>query len=261
MKKSLLSLLSATLLCSALAAPACGTKPGQEEEENKQKEEDKNIPLCKTDRKESEMVKITVNEGKTYCIDRYEAFLISGALGNSHQNDDPTSFDGDSSTKAIVGSLAGKKPLNDVSWYQARAACQNSGARLCTKEEWEYACRGTALLNYPYGNEFIEEKCNDNYYYAAHKNGDNFDPWANSGTFKSCRSALGLYDLSGNGEEWIETATEELPDSAVLNHRFVRGGSYASNRDALKCADSTAHRDPNEHTPDRTFRCCKDFVQ
>ncbi len=258
MKNSLPAILSSALLMSAIIS-ACGTKPGQEEEENKQNTEDKNIPLCVTNRKDSEMVKITGSKGETYCIDRYEAFLISGALGNSKQNNDPTSLEGDSSTKAIVGSLAGKKPLTDVSWYQAQAACTNSGARLCTKEEWEYACRGAAVTNYPYGNEFTEEKCNDNYYYAAHKNSENFDPMASSGTFKSCRSALGLYDLSGNGEEWIATAVEELPDSAVLNHRLVRGGSYASNREALKCVDSTAHRDPNEHTPDRTFRCCKDF--
>ncbi len=260
MKKAPLFSLSALLVVINVSAVGCGSKPKTAAEaESAEEELDKSVELCPAAREQSEMVKVTNKAGKTYCIDRYEAFLISGNIGNSRQNADPLSTSGDSSTTAIVGSLPGKRPLSDVSWYQARSACINSGARLCTQEEWEFACRGPELLAYPYGNEFSEEKCNDNYYRAAHDSGENFDPWVNSGTFKGCRSALGLYDLSGNGEEWVETAVPELPDSAVLNHRLVRGGSYASNRPALMCADPDAHHDPNDHTPDRTFRCCRDL--
>lgn len=243
----------------AFSLLACGDKPGQHDDPDNPPQEKPDEPsseYCATLRPNSEMILIETADAK-FCIDRYEAYYISGQWGLAEQSSDVTAMAGDGSTTAIVGSKSGKIPVTNVSWWQALAACENSGAHLCTQKEWESACRGNNRLNYPYGNDFIEKKCNDSFYMAANSAGsDNYEPLKAGGSFNGCRTLTGVYDLSGNIEEWVNTAINSLPDSNYYDHRFVRGGSYRSNRPALQCTDTDAHHAPGEAAADRGFRCC-----
>jgi hypothetical protein len=77
-----------------------------------------------------DMVSITIENQKLFCIDKYE--------WPNHQ-------------KSI--------PLTGVSWVQAKMYCIDAGKRLCTQKEWESACNGGSELLYPYGNTFQKERC------------------------------------------------------------------------------------------------------
>ena len=56
--------------------------------------------------------------------------------------------------------LAGVRPAVMPDWNLARHACEVEGKRLCTVEEWEFACEGTEMWPYPYGTERDAEACN-----------------------------------------------------------------------------------------------------
>jgi formylglycine-generating enzyme required for sulfatase activity len=57
-------------------------------------------------------------------------------------------------------SRGGTVPNGYLTYYAARAACQNAGKRLCREEEWVTACRGERQLEFPYGAHYLPGKCN-----------------------------------------------------------------------------------------------------
>lgn len=197
------------------------------------------------------MVWVTRADDTRFCIDRFEATVDGGALGNAHQgaNDEDPNIDG--STAAVAGVTLGDTPATGISWYQAKAACENAGKRLCTLAEWELACRGPGNLIYPYGDTMVEDACNGFFAYTGQTP-------AATGSLDTCGSAWGAYDLSGNLEEWVLDRWPRLPGSALLDDRAVRGGSYKSNSNALQCIGDEFHEPPGSSDVDRGFRCCAD---
>lgn len=188
-----------------------------------------------------------------FCIDRYEASLDGGALGNAHQSsgdDAATALDGSTQARARVA--LGVPPSTNISWYQAKAACTNAGKRLCTLAEWERACRGPDANLYPYGDTVDHEACNG--FFQPFKQ----EP-ANTGAFRDCGSAYGAFDMSGNVEEWTATAVEATPGSGVPDARALRGGSFRSNSKALACVGPEFHAAPGSTAADRGFRCCRNL--
>lgn len=197
------------------------------------------------------MAHITQADGTAFCIDRFEASLSPGSLGNGTQSQDDTSLAPDGSTRAQALQALHASAATGVTWYQAKSLCENAGKRLCTTSEWERACRGPNSTSYPYGDASNDSLCNGFFQY--------FTPNpAPTGSFKACVSLFGAYDLSGNLEEWLDTSVIRTPGTTVLNDRALHGGSYASNSDALACVGVEFHAPPNEAMPDRGFRCCKD---
>ncbi len=45
----------------------------------------------------------------------------------------------------------GVYPWIMVSWYEAEDLCADEGKRICTEEEWTFACEGEEAVPYPYG--------------------------------------------------------------------------------------------------------------
>lgn len=107
-------------------------------------------------------------------------------------------------------------PVNCVDWHQAKAFCEQAGARLPTEREWEYAARGGSEQRiYAWGNEPPDGRCCYNH----------------EGTCKVGSYApgpFGLMDLTGNVWEWTASAFGPYPaESADGPIRIYRGGSFS----------------------------------
>ncbi|MBF0472567.1 MAG: formylglycine-generating enzyme family protein [Nitrospirae bacterium] len=139
-------------------------------------------------------------------------------------------------------------PAERLSWEDSQEFIKKLNSksdgkfRLPTEAEWEYACReGGKKVRFGNGKNILSEK------------DVNIDPNREKtlpvGSFRP--NALGLYDMSGNVDEWVEDWYDE---KAYSNHLRVnpindivvksiesesgyvkRGGSWG-NPDALRCA-------------------------
>jgi hypothetical protein len=131
-------------------------------------------------------------------------------------------------------------PRTNVSFADATRICSARGERLCSEGEWERACRGKGGASYPYGQAFDGARCNTKGAGAA------LSP---AGTFQSCKSAVGAYDMSGNVAEWVASGAQkggsthdgakESRCSAVIRGAPVSGGPLVGFR---CCADPTGKR-------------------
>jgi len=124
------------------------------------------------------------------------------------------------------------RPVETVSWHQARAYCaaltaQQAGNppagyeyRLPTEAEREYACRAGTTTEFHYGPDLF---CNQaRFGYSFHSNSSCF-----SGSTVPVGSyapnAFGLYDMHGNVAEWCLDSYAQY-SSASVTDPFVTGG-------------------------------------
>ena len=132
-----------------------------------------------------------------------------------------------------------KKPRTNINQVAAEGLCKRAGKRLCTDSEWKRGCRGRGGAEFPYGKNFRGGVCN-----TETEDGDEgvLKP---SGKFRRCKSASGLYDMSGNVAEWTSSST-------------VRGGDFASSDEDAAC-NGGGRRSPGTARSSIGFRCCKSF--
>ena len=152
---------------------------------------------------------------KEFCIDRYE-----------HPNE------------------AGKQPMVSVSWKQAASLCRTQKKRLCTEEEWEYACKGPANQKYAYGNELKPDVCNTKDAEGRER------PIVPSGQNPRCKSPFGVFDLSGNVSEWTVSIYSPGVDS-----RTIKGGSSMKPTLSTRCSSRLPS---GSRKADLGLRCCVD---
>ncbi|OGJ87416.1 MAG: hypothetical protein A2268_14785 [Candidatus Raymondbacteria bacterium RifOxyA12_full_50_37] len=187
-----------------------------------------------------------------FCIDRYEAARI----------------DADSGTAGFLDSLGtvrkGVIPWAGVTYETARRACASRGKRLCTLSEWQYACSGPNGTAYCYGDEYNAATCNsiDSFCDSVY-NGCFYDcPYCYpfhvvpTGSFAGCTSHWGVYDLSGNLWEWVDTSVTytETGSYSVLPH--LRGGAYNCSSPGAPYYMLSCEFDGGTYRPASGFRCC-----
>jgi hypothetical protein len=125
---------------------------------------------------------------------------------------------------------SGVTPQAKISLDEARSLCEQQGKRLCTEDEWKWACSGLEGRVYPYGSGFIEGRCNNDTRVIDA-----------SGSRVNCVSPFGAYDMAGNIFEWV-TASNGKPALMGGPYSKCQNVSYAQNGDAK---------------PQSGVRCCK----
>jgi hypothetical protein len=237
--------------------------------------------------------------GSRFCIDRYEDILVDASSGERLSPDYPAtrSFLEIAVADFAVGHLTvgnvharslplpalppwqvdaeeprpvavsryGARPNGYVRGFVAEAACAAAGKRLCTKDEFELACRGEDDTAFPYGTAYVDGACNvnrdDHPAAILHDNAGvgHLDPrldrvsgrdgplFRPTGATPTCASRWGAdaaYDLVGNLDEWVAA-----PKGAFA------GGFYSRGTQAGCAALITAH--PKEYLDYSTgVRCC-----
>jgi serine/threonine protein kinase len=139
--------------------------------------------------------------------------------------------------------VGGRRPTTQVTWNAASEACEASGKRLCSADEWEKACKGPLNFVHSYGDTYDPEFCGE---------GLESPPYA-SGQMPSCKSGWGVYDASGNHREW----TADSP-SGKESRGVVKGGLRNKPSKGTRCAFSS---DESKSYADASlsFRCCRDL--
>jgi formylglycine-generating enzyme required for sulfatase activity len=140
-----------------------------------------------------------------------------------------------------------RHPIACVNWDQAIQFCTFAGKRLPSEAEWELAARGTDGRRYPYGaGASGGEECEIT---SADR------PTCEVASAPRGRSPFGVFDMTGNVDEW--TASTYCPYDRPGCHdrrKVTRGGSSdfiggtATSRTAL---------DPHTIGPALGFRCAR----
>lgn len=152
-------------------------------------------------------------------------------------------------------------PVSCVPWTSAQTYCLAVGRRLPREVEWEMAARGPTPIKYPWGGNSAAG-CST----AVTLIGDTTQRScsgkkpARVASRPSGMSPYGVYDMSGNVEEWVadwygETVSDLSPRAGASH--VLRGGGWLT-PPALAKTTSRNWGSAREMGPNVGFRCAKD---
>lgn len=158
--------------------------------------------------------------------------------------------------------IPGVYPVIAVDYYESQALCVSKHKRLCFEDEWTFACEGPDALPYPYGYVRDSTKCNidkpwrlfDANKLIQRKSTVARDELAKlwqgeaSGMRPHCHSVFGVYDQTGNIDEFVTTINPR-PFQSVLT-----GGYWGPVR--ARCRPKTTVHNEGHFFYQQGFRCC-----
>jgi hypothetical protein len=158
----------------------------------------------------------------------------------------------------------GQFPVVVVTFSEAQKYCKKVGKRLCTENEWTFACEGEEGVPYPYGYDRDKTACRIDVF-GPRPDKDTLRPrmtahtakgidlaWRGlrSGASPRCKSPFGIYDMTGNVDEWTETVRK-------YGYKMIlKGGHWGFVRQ--RCRPATRGHGPLYVRYDQGFRCCGD---
>lgn len=149
-------------------------------------------------------------------------------------------------------------PMNHASFVIAQDTCKSLGKRVCTEDEWNFACEGEEMRPYPYGWK-REPKCNqdrpkEELYDPNNKQyqvlADHRTP---NGANPECVSPFGVYDMVGNLDEPVLRESQRY---AYPYRNGLKGGWWMPARN--RCRPATTKHDDHYHDIQVGVRCCSD---
>ncbi|WP_437321396.1 formylglycine-generating enzyme family protein [Sorangium sp. So ce385] len=164
--------------------------------------------------------------------------------------------------------IEGVRPAVMVNWLEAKRACEIEGKRLCSGEEWEFACEGPQMWPYPYGIARDPEACNIDRKIAMPVLEVFGDPWkisaeverldrrVASGEMHRCVSPFGVRDMTGNVDEWVNNELGHLDEQPFRS--TLKGGYWGPIRSRCRPVTSTHNRWFRFYQVG--FRCCADAL-
>ncbi|MBT5259129.1 MAG: SUMF1/EgtB/PvdO family nonheme iron enzyme [Nitrospina sp.] len=159
---------------------------------------------------------------QTLCVDTYEVTQKQYELV---MDSNPSHFTGVKS-----------RPVENVSWYQAKKYCQNVGKRLPTEWEWVNAAGFKKNVKYYWGNEF-----DPGFAWFIGNSSSRTNPVG-----QKKPNPLGLHDMVGNVWEWTDSGENKL--------KYLRGGSWNTYKNGMKISDRRLS-DPEFTSSTFGFRC------
>ena len=156
----------------------------------------------------------------------------------------------------------GEKPVVMKTWFEAKDSCSAVGKRLCGDSEWTVACEGEEHLPYPYGYARNADACNIDKPHPevnevalgnpATRDAEaaRLDQRDASGSRESCVSPYGVYDMTGNVDEWV------VNESGAPYKSGLKGGYWGPVR--TRCRPMTTAHAELFSFYQIGFRCCED---
>jgi sulfatase modifying factor 1 len=157
---------------------------------------------------------------------------------------------------------AGDKPAVMKTWTDGQEVCRSLGKRLCGDSEWTLACEGSRRLPYPYGLKRDAKACNIDRPHPPVDERALADPkraaaeaarlWQGepSGARSTCVSPYGVFDMTGNVDEWV------VNESGKPYKSGLKGGYWGPVR--ARCRPMTTTHGEAFPFYQTGFRCCAD---